>query len=324
MWIRRLEVLGATLTALAAIGALFLTQQQSHEQDARTKEGQITDRYTAAVVNLGDQSVEVRLGGIYALQRIMKDSPRDQPSVVDVLSAYVRTHARSAGKASTGYAGRPEPDVQAAFEVLARRAPQYDDRATVDLREAYLPHIGVRSPDGPDSRRSHTDPAHLPHANLSGANLREANLARADLRSTYLVGADLSQAALSSADLGRARILDAALDHAWLERTHMEDASLVDVSLQKADLKGADLRGADLRGADFEGADLSGADLRGAYLRDAPTRTVDGKQSPWFSRKLTRISEQQLLSARIDQHTTLPTSLADSPTLKKQAAMAPR
>jgi Pentapeptide repeats (8 copies) len=34
---------------------------------------------------------KIRLGGIYALERIARDSPRDQPTVVEVLSAFIRT-----------------------------------------------------------------------------------------------------------------------------------------------------------------------------------------------------------------------------------------
>ncbi|MEV8312342.1 hypothetical protein AB0P36_34905 [Streptomyces flavidovirens] len=154
VWSRRIEVLGtgvgSTVTALAAIVAVFFTVQQGKADIGTTQEGQLAERYTAAVTNLGDQSPDVRLGGIYAMQRIMKDSPTYQPAVVDVLSAYVRTHARSSGKESAGYEGRPEADVHSAFEVLTRRLPQHDDKAEVDLREAYLPHIGLRGPAGPD------------------------------------------------------------------------------------------------------------------------------------------------------------------------------
>lgn len=41
----------------------------------------------------------MRLGGIYALQRIMQDSVRDHSTVVSVLAAYVRQHAPSPVKA---------------------------------------------------------------------------------------------------------------------------------------------------------------------------------------------------------------------------------
>jgi hypothetical protein len=102
---------GSAVTAIAAIAAVLISVLVSHNETATTKEGQITDRYTAAIDNLGDSSADVRLGGIYALQRIMKDSSRDQASIVDVLSAYIREHSRPAGKESAGFAGRPEADV---------------------------------------------------------------------------------------------------------------------------------------------------------------------------------------------------------------------
>ncbi|WP_449339638.1 hypothetical protein [Streptomyces chartreusis] len=60
--------------------------QQVNTEQTITREGQITDRYNAAVENLGHNSVEVRLDGIYALQRIMHDSHRDQPVVISVLA----------------------------------------------------------------------------------------------------------------------------------------------------------------------------------------------------------------------------------------------
>ncbi|WP_405392416.1 hypothetical protein OG596_34145 [Streptomyces sp. NBC_01102] len=59
---------------------------QAGDDRALAKEGQITDRYTAAVGNLGEDKVDVRLGGIYALERIMQDSGRNQPTITNVLA----------------------------------------------------------------------------------------------------------------------------------------------------------------------------------------------------------------------------------------------
>ena len=39
---------------------------------------------------LGPGLIDIRLGGIYALQRLMQDSPRDQSTVIAVLCAFVR------------------------------------------------------------------------------------------------------------------------------------------------------------------------------------------------------------------------------------------
>ena len=290
-------MIGAATTAIAAIAAVFFTSMQSNDELGVTREGQITDRYTAAVSNLGDQSTEVRLGGIYALQRIMKGSPRDQPSIVDVLSAYIRTHARASGTKNSAFDRRPEADVQAAFEVLARRFPAHDATAKVDLRETYLPWIGLLRGGSPDSAYAGTDYPRLPDANLSGAILRNATMPHADLRGAYLVGANL--------------------DHVRLQHAQLRGASPINVSLHYASLRGADLRYADLRGADLTGADLTGADLRGAILRAGQVGKVNGRE---VTLKPTQATVQQLISARLDSRTKLPAGLGNDPKVRKQIA----
>ncbi len=58
------------------------------------REGQITDRFTRAVDQLGKKDqIEIRLGGIYALERIARDSQKDHWTVMEVLTAYVRTRS---------------------------------------------------------------------------------------------------------------------------------------------------------------------------------------------------------------------------------------
>lgn len=52
------------------------------------QEGQLTDRYAKAIEQLGDDRLYIRLGGIFALERLGVDSPRDHPTVVEVLSAF--------------------------------------------------------------------------------------------------------------------------------------------------------------------------------------------------------------------------------------------
>ncbi|MFJ3204760.1 pentapeptide repeat-containing protein [Streptomyces sp. NPDC086989] len=321
-WTRRVELLsaaiGVTVTALAALAAVLVSVWINRNETDTTRGGQITDRYTAAVGNLGNPSADVRLGGVYALQRIMKDSPRDQASVVDVLSAYIRTHSRPAGTESAGYSGRPEADVQAAFEVLARRNPRQDGSAVVDLREARLPHVAVRS-----TSRNATieldltavDQARLPNSNLSGADLSKANLPGSDFRCAYLVGAVLDSAALKGADLRWDWLDDADLGHARLEGAQLEEASLVDASLAKASLLGANMRNADMRGVDLDGAVLTGADLRGADLHTGQ-RIVNGKPSGWTSRHNTHVTAAQLASVRLDSRTILPPEIADDPRIK--------
>src|SRR5258708_16989569 len=84
-------------TAALTLRALELTEQ-----------GQVTDRYTKAVGQLGDESSPVRVGGIYALERIGHDSPEDRTTIIYVLGAFIRERSRV-----------PERDEQPPEDVMA-------------------------------------------------------------------------------------------------------------------------------------------------------------------------------------------------------------
>jgi hypothetical protein len=74
----------AMATFMQAVGALvlFISAGIGVYWTARqvdiSREGQITERFTRAVDQLGSDNLDVRLGGIHALGRIAKDSPPDQ------------------------------------------------------------------------------------------------------------------------------------------------------------------------------------------------------------------------------------------------------
>jgi hypothetical protein len=82
----------AGLAGLAALGGLALTARTYR----LTEQGHLTDRYAKAIEQLGSAKLDVRLGGIYALERIANDSKRDHPTVVEVLSAFIREHSNPA------------------------------------------------------------------------------------------------------------------------------------------------------------------------------------------------------------------------------------
>ncbi len=57
------------------------------------REGQITERFTRAIDQLGNKNLEIRLGGIYALERIANESQRDYWPIMEILTAYVRKNS---------------------------------------------------------------------------------------------------------------------------------------------------------------------------------------------------------------------------------------
>jgi hypothetical protein len=195
---------------------LRITQEAATKSQELTRDGQITDRFTKAIAQLGEQGPEKladRLGGIYALERIARDSEKDFWPIMEVLTAYVRENApwrpnppkdtsppqdNPSPRRRTAPQNRPPTDIQAVLTVLGRRPPTY---APLDLR-------------GTDLRG-----ADLEGAFLEDANLQSAHLEGAELPMAYLGGAELGRAHLEGAQLGIAH-----LERAQLSRAHLEGA----------------------------------------------------------------------------------------------------
>jgi hypothetical protein len=214
----------ATLAGVAALGGLIFTARTHQLQ----RETQVTDRYTKAIAQLGDDNLAVRLGGIYAVERIAVDSKRDLPTVVEVLSSFVRETTRDLPPLAT--TTKPATDVQAAISVLGR-----------------LPTVrGVSRGD-------------LSFAHLEGADFSETNLSGANLSGADMVGARFFRANLTDTRIFRANLVRAWLFGANLTRAHLDGAHLSEANLSLVDLSKADLRDVDLSGARLYNADLSTA-----------------------------------------------------------------
>jgi hypothetical protein len=285
------DVRTPVVAALAVVGAAALTAGVTWRAtvttlrgQALTEQSQVTDRYTKAIDQLGSDKLDVRVGGIYALERITVDSPRDLGTVMEVLATFIREHSheqRPVAESPDAHVAEhiTRPDVQAVLNVLGRRAASYDLRpidltganlAGADLTGALLVRVDLTGTDltgadlyGADLSGARFVRADLTHARLSGVRLSGADLTHARLSGVDLYGADLSGADLSGADLTGARLTDADLTHARLS-----GARLTDAHLTRADLTGADLRSADLIGARLTDAHLSGTDLTGALWSD--------------------------------------------------------
>jgi len=266
-------------------------QRCTHEL---TEQGQVTDRYIKAIEQLGSDTVDVTIGGIYALERVAHDSPRDHPIVMEVLAACIREHSRDPLPRSTPDADPSErdtrPDVQAAITVIGRRNATHD-RRRINLRGANLPNADLRLANlsSVDLVEASLTGATLTwvkliDANLSGAHLEGADLALAvddyssvhsDLGSANLTGAFLDRADLTGASLHRAVLIRATPRRTILTSAHLNYADLTDADFTDADLTDADLTYARLDGANFEGADLTGARFRegmpvpAGWVRDA-------------------------------------------------------
>jgi hypothetical protein len=78
---------------LAGVFFTYRQAQTGRRQLEVAQQGQVTERFTRAIDQLGNTNLDVRLGDIYALERIANDSPQDRATVAEVLTAFVRGHA---------------------------------------------------------------------------------------------------------------------------------------------------------------------------------------------------------------------------------------
>jgi uncharacterized protein YjbI with pentapeptide repeats len=74
----------------AAELALAAQRQVARATEAGAVQWQITELYTRAVGQLGSERAPVRLGGVYALERLAQGHPDQRQTIVNVLSAYLR------------------------------------------------------------------------------------------------------------------------------------------------------------------------------------------------------------------------------------------
>jgi Pentapeptide repeats (8 copies) len=213
------------LTGFALLGGLLFTWKNLQATQAKLdvdREGQLTNRFSAATSQLGAQlkegtpNVEARLGGIYALEWMGRDSPRLYWQIMEILAAYVRHNAPFV---TGSEAARPRTDVQAvltvfsrsdAYKIADRRPDQKLDLRYVDLRDAefYGAHLEMTDFWGAHLAGAKfwgavLQDTKLSKADLSGANLRAVHFARAEMDGTNFANADFYQACIQDADFSR-------------------------------------------------------------------------------------------------------------------------
>ncbi len=238
----RTATLAMLAGGIALIGALYTARTYS-----LNRRGQISDRFIRAVTQLGDGSLDVRVGGVYALERVAHESREDHGPVMEVLAAFVR---RQSVEQNPGL--WPAGDVLAAVVVLERRIRAFDDpNVEFDLSYADLSYIKLR-----------------PNADLRGMTFAHAKLDHAELRGVDLTDSDLQGASLEYARLERSSLTGSQLFGAGLTRAWLLEADLGEAKLAGATLHNAWLIGAKLQGADFGAYD--GPDRRGEIVSYRP------------------------------------------------------
>ncbi len=201
----------AVFAILSGLGAVFgfytsIIRTETAEQ------GQITERINKAVEGIGKNNedgkavTEVRLGALYALERIAQDSIRDHVQIMEILCAYVRHNCPKEQKIEdvieslknkkiktiTKSINEPlREDIQAAISIIGRRKKWSEGKKRLQKESEMQYHIQMHY--------CNLDNVELPNATLCGAGFIGVNLSNA-----VLIGADISDAWISFANMNDA------------------------------------------------------------------------------------------------------------------------
>ncbi|WP_048708734.1 pentapeptide repeat-containing protein [Microvirga massiliensis] len=299
----------ASAAAWAALRQAKIARQRHEAQTDADRQRRITESFTKAVEQLGSDKLEVRLGGIYTLERISRESEPDYWPIIETLTAFVRERARWKDEDTTpsqtvarlyeqeaSQQPNPSPptDIAAILTVIKRREDRSRERERSENWRMDLRSTDLRRAD---LRGAHLQGANLIEAHLEGANLAGAHLQGAELSDTYLQGAELHEAHLEMASLVKAHLEGARLTRAHLEGASLWDAHLEGARLYLAHLKRVQLTEAHLEGANLVKVHLEEADLREAHLEGADLEGTTG------------LTQDQLDAAHGNAETKLPKGL---------------
>lgn len=200
------KTLAQILGGLAILTGLYIAWRRVKV----TEEGQITERFTRAIDQLGAvdnngiPKIEIRLGGIYALERIANDSKADHWTVMEVLCAYIRENSlvkenlhteQFSARISTSLI---RPDIQSALTVIGKRKRWEEE--TEDQNLSFV------------------------KSDLNGANLAKGNWAKSNLAFCIL-----EQAMCQKANFRNSQLIIAKMKSAFLNGAHFEGARLIGV-----------------------------------------------------------------------------------------------
>ncbi|MER7925243.1 pentapeptide repeat-containing protein [Streptomyces sp. NPDC096057] len=294
----RTTLVGLGVGAVAAVGLLYThwtlthTREKDRAQVELAREGQVTEHYVEAIKLLASDNLTQRLGGIYSLERIMRDSEKDHATVVDVLGAFVRQHAVQIDENEPDDQNKkPAEDVQAAVTVLGRRPTGAAQSQLINLN-----HTDLRG-------------ANLSNGNFSRVDFRGAWLQRSYLARSTLIGALLDRSALHKADFMFTDLTDTSFYQANMEEAALWQAYARGAIFSYARMRQVNLREAKLQQAAFIGArmpfaSLHGADLENAVLDDADLSQAEG------------LEVAQLTAAQLSATSKLPSGLVGDPDIQ--------
>ncbi|GAB4301559.1 MAG: hypothetical protein Kow0058_16420 [Roseovarius sp.] len=209
------------------------------------------------VANRTKPNLEVRIGAIYALERIAQDSDRDHVQIMEILCAYIRENAPAREAAPwPELEMKPGEDMGPLEADWPKRLKAFEEKQR-EAMKGLAPRTDIQVALEVIGRRS----AHQRRLEAQwGAGGAEAAFVFDDACPD-----PMDYLSEEGHDPAKLKAYRAALDE-WQKKLKAYRGYRLD--LRNANLRGADLSGLNLNGALLDGCEIQGATARGPLLRD--------------------------------------------------------
>ncbi len=306
--------LAAGLLAVITLANSLNRTVQNDENIANEHRKSDAEIFARSTDQLGNEKTPTRLGALYALEALAKDTlDREGPKshlarqILETLAAFIRersgplvedwekkytvTITDEETKEETEEIRLPYRNKEGKF--VADKFNAYIttlEPAPEDIQAAFK--IIIRSfplearPDSEEgslnlsrtwlAKVTMPNESGLQKLNLNRTHMEQANLSRTHMEGANLFGVHMEGANLIEAHMQEASLIGAHMERAYLFRVHMEGADLFRAQMETSILNGAHLERADLTEARMQGVTLLDVLMEGANLRNTDFKDSQG------------------------------------------------
>jgi hypothetical protein len=247
-------------------------------------------------------NLESRLGALYSLERLLRESKKDERAILETLCAYVRENspaqlpedkeeAKRIFRGDTPMLPTRRSDVQAALTIIGRRSESIRTRAAEE--------------------RWNLD---FRNANLVAYDFSKLNFDRSDFSGSFLVGAKMSEASFAHGIFSGSVLRDSDLRHSHFNDSFFEHCDLKNAQIENSNFRFSTIIDADLREAKITSFDIRGTNLEKAfsYSLEYAVKSIKTDGATRFnSDEIVRV-DQLFQKAVYDQQTTVSQATRDA------------
>lgn len=264
------------------------------EQLGATREEKFVDEYITVtgstkkdVVSKTVPNIEIRLGGIYALEKIAKDHKSLHMPVMEILCSYVRQNAENSDFDNQNESDEKSEkseiikkliriDVQAAVSVIGRRNMSiideeiigdgrkdisFEDDVRFDLSNCRFTGLNMK---GLTFSRANFERSVFVDSNFDDAYFDRTNFSKSEFKNVTMQNIKVNGCKLDESRFIDIYIGEAIFNRTWISRVFFENVRILDSKMLNCHFYDSQMKTADFYRCDLSGSFLSRTDFSGS------------------------------------------------------------